>query len=144
MKKTFAVLIIVFLFTACSVGRDAPGAPNPSDTPSLTINELADLILESAEFPAMITSAEQNETQEIITIQQALSVHLIEVVLITPATEEAINFLQERQRELKEQLAFYPAQILSAEASVVGAVHNIAYLICHEDAAEIEKIINNP
>jgi hypothetical protein len=138
MKK-LSLILVIFLFCSCSVGRDAPGAPK---NPDIDINELADLILESAEFPAMITFTENSETEERIIIQQALSVHLIEVILIKPATEEATEFLKARQKELREQLAFYPAQILSAEASVVGIIHDIAYLICHENAAEIERIIN--
>jgi hypothetical protein len=133
MKKLNFILIII-LFCSCAVSTEPEV--------EIAVSELADLILESAEFPAMITSSEQSEAEETIHIQQALSVHLIEVILIKPATEEAVLFLKERQRELREQLAFYPAQILSAEASVVGIIHNIAYLICHEDAAEIERIIN--
>jgi hypothetical protein len=135
MKKL--IIIIALVFGACAVPLEEPV---PIE---INIKELAGLILESAEFPAMITSTEQNGTEEIIHIQQALSVHLIEIILITPATDEAVEFLKTRQKELREQLAFYPAQILSAEASVVGILHNIAYLICHEEAAEIEKTIKS-
>jgi len=153
MKKL--VLIFALFLCSCAVGDDARIVPQIPDAPLLDINELADLILESAEFPAMITYTEQSDIEiflpgidfsgieEIILIQQALSVHLIEVVLIKPATGEAADFLRERQKTLREQLAFYPAQVLSAEASVVGNVHNIAFLICHEQAAEIENKLFN-
>jgi hypothetical protein len=135
MKKL--IIIIALVLGACAAPHEAP-API-----EININDLADLILESAEFPAMITSTEENGTEKIIRIQQALSVHLVEIILITPATDEAAEFLRARQKELREQLAFYPAQILSAEASVTGTLHNIAYLICHEEAAEIERIIKS-
>ncbi|MDR2559886.1 MAG: hypothetical protein LBC86_10175 [Oscillospiraceae bacterium] len=141
--RIFVIILIIIL--SCSCTR------SPEPEIETTISCLADLILESAEFPAMITLTEPsdieallpdinfNEIEEIVLIQQALSVHLTEVILIKPASPEVMSVLLERQKILKEQLAFYPAQVLSAEASVIGTFHNIAYLICHEDAEKISR-----
>ncbi|MCL2697047.1 MAG: hypothetical protein FWE74_03070 [Oscillospiraceae bacterium] len=145
MKKLPAFLAAVFLFCSCAGLQEAEV--------EITVDELADLILGSVEFPAMITYTGQSEIEaflpgadfgaidEIVFIQQALTVHLIEIVLIKPATREVMDLLLERQNVLKEQLAFYPAQQAAAASSVVSSYNGIAYLICHEEAALIEEII---
>jgi len=159
VKKLVFIILAVVLY-ACNVGCGAPDAPQ-DDTPDvtrepLTLAEITETIMESADFPAMITYTEQSDIEmllpninfddieEIVLIQQAMTVHLIEVIVIKPAdgkAREVLDFLRERQKTLKEQLAFYPAQVLSAEASVIESWGGIIFLICHEEAKEIRNTV---
>ena len=156
MKRVVLILIFSICLCACEREKTIERCDFPAILPNVT--ELADTILEKVNFPAMITYTEQSDIEailpdinfddieEIVLIQQAMTVHLIELIIIRPAfakTNDAVNFLQERQKVLREQLAFYPAQVLSAEASIVGRTEAFAYLICHEDAAEIEILLLN-
>ncbi|MCL2020239.1 MAG: DUF4358 domain-containing protein [Oscillospiraceae bacterium] len=126
-----------------------------AETVSLTAGELALAVRE--DFPmAMIEHTEIeaieiflpgvnfDDIDEISLWQQAMTVHLVEIIIIKPAQDkmdEVMDFLLERQKNLKEQLAFYPAQITAAEASVVGNLYDVAYLICQEDAKASEATL---
>ena len=46
--------------------------------------------------------------------------------------------LKNRKESLINDFAFYPEQVESAEATVVGSLKNVCYLICHKDADTAE------
>ncbi|MBR5091842.1 MAG: DUF4358 domain-containing protein, partial [Ruminiclostridium sp.] len=73
---------------------------------------------------------------------QMLSTDLFELTVIR-ASEENLDAVKEmlgtRLTYLKEQAAYYPAQVAAAEAGVTGEINGVCYLICSEKAADLEK-----
>jgi hypothetical protein len=150
IKRILIILLVFALlagFASCGV-RTTPPSQH-------TVNELAEVIINSIEFPALwehteqadielFTSADFADIEEIACFQQAVTVHLAEVLVIKPKEsrmDAVMDFLRRRQAKLKDELAFYPAQLSAAEAMVVGNSHGFAYLICHDDAQEAEKVL---
>ena len=155
MKKFILIILTAFiLLSLCACSKKAPEA-EPEKIITLSTKELADAVLESVSFPAMTEHVSQSDIEtftgadfayieEITCFQQALTVHLLEVIIIKPKDgemEAVMDFLETRQKKLKEELAFYPSQLTSAEAMVIGNKYNIAYLICHDDAAVAEQTL---
>jgi hypothetical protein len=152
LKNVKVLLFSLIFITACG--------GNTEKYINLSTSELAAEILPFFEMP-MTEHTEQNHieifsgidfelAEEITLFQQALTVHLAEIIIVKPKDnqmDEIMDTLQSRQQMLREQLALYPLQTAAAEAMVVGKIHNVAYLICHENAAEAEtallKFINN-
>lgn len=153
MNKTAFVFIIFALvlgFAACS----SDNAPKPP--PSVSTAELAELVRETVTFPAMVEhTGEDIETfiglklgyaEEITVFQQALTMHLVEIIIVRPeegSMSNIMQFLQDRQAHLKEISALYPMQQAAVEAMVVGSKSGFAYLICHEDAPAAEKALSD-
>lgn len=148
-RKAIAVIITLTL----------AGCNNSVKVASLSTDELAAEVAGFFEM-ALVQHTEQShieafigadfdDIEEITLIQQALTVHLAEIIIIKPKEnrmDSVMEFLRARRTVLREQLAFYPLQTAAAEAMVVGSRHNVAYLICHEDAdvaeAALLKLIN--
>ncbi|MCL2107719.1 MAG: hypothetical protein FWH20_00040 [Oscillospiraceae bacterium] len=129
---------------------------NPDNPQSFTAAELAQIILESVDFPVMTRHETQDDIEvfvpgidfeaiaEIACYQQALTVHLAEIIVIRPQPGELnaiMDFLRTRQSKLKDELAFYPLQQTAADAMKVGNKNGYAYLICHENAPTAEKVL---
>lgn len=73
---------------------------------------------------------------------QMISTDLFEFTLIRAQSRNGnlINqMLEKRRDDLREKAAFYPQQVAAAEATVVGSINDVYYLICSEKAADIEK-----
>ena len=165
MKKIVSFLTVLTLFitlSGCSSindskennnGTASASASDPeNDVPQKTAAELADIVLNSVEFPqtVKVTDTEQIEAigvdlsliEEITVIQQMLSVDVVEIVIARVKDEkvgDVVASLQKRKESLIHDFAFYPGQVESTEATVVGSKGDIAYLICHKDADTAEK-----
>jgi len=146
LRRISCVLICLAFLSGCT-------RQNSRDI-ELSTDELAAVVLPYFEMamtghtePAHIeafTGIDIIITEEITLYQQALTVHLAEIIIIKPAEGmdgEVIDFLNARRLLLREQLAAYPLQSAAAEGMVVGSVHNVAYLICHEDAPQAEAAL---
>ena len=168
MKKIIALLLImsVMLSTACSskntssedvsaeISSNASSVAEESTTDTdISTDMLCEAVLNSVEFPAMSKTeiAEMLEMimdfskygiEEYTVYQQAMSVHLCEIIIIrTNDVNATIGALEERKDVLINQLAFYPEQLESAKNTVVGSKNNICYLITHTDAKTAEKAL---
>ena len=167
MKKVVSFLAALTLFitlSGCSSNNDsnennngtasasASVSESENNVPQKTAAELADIVLNSVEFPqtVKVTDTEQIEaigvdlslTEEIAVVQQMLSVDVVEIVIAKVKDGKAgdvVASLQKRKESLIHDFAFYPGQVESAEATVVGNKGDIAYLICHKDADTAEK-----
>ena len=170
MKKIIALLLLsaVVLCTACSsdgnnsvnssqnnssVTESVPDSSVSAENNNLSTDELCDIVLNSIEFPAM-SKTEMTEMLEMImdfskygieeytVYQQAMSVHLCEIIVIrTSDVKATTEALEKRKDVLINQLAFYPEQQESAKNTVVGSKNNICYLITHTDAKNAEKAL---
>lgn len=144
-----AVLYLIFL-TGCS---SAESSPIQESTAQYSCKELADTVLNSVEFPGMMEVTESAMLDSIIDFsdygitdycvyQQMMSVHLCEIIIVrSNDTEAVLKALNDRKDKLINQLAFYPEQQDSANATVVGKKGSVCYLIAHTDAAEAEKAL---
>lgn len=163
MKKVISFLTALALLlslSGCSSNNDNKETDNGTASaseaevvkPQKTAAELADIVLNSVEFPQTInvTDTEQIEaigidlslTEDIAVIQQMLSVDVVEIVIVKAkdgSVSDIVASLQKRKESLIHDFAFYPGQVESAEATVVGSKGDIAYLICHKDADTAEK-----
>lgn len=153
MKKILAIAIAFMLFlflTGCSSDTKEP---NDSATQK-TAAELADVVLNSVEFPQTVNVTDKDIikdmgidlslTDDYAVIQQMLSVHVVEIIILKVKDgnmEQVIESLQNRKDSLINDFAFYPGQVESAEATVVGKKGNVAYLICHTYADTAEKTL---
>jgi|GEM_PF-2446606 len=156
-KPTLFILLfaLILILNSCTKQPAQEQERTQEETVSVTLStrELADEVLASISFPAMTEHTSQTDIEtfigisfdnieEITCLQQALTVHLVEVIIIKPKDgkmDDVMDFLHGRQEKLKEDLAFYPAQLTAAEAMIVGNRHNVAYLICHDDAPIAEQ-----
>lgn len=85
-----------------------------------------------------------NLFDEYSVVQQMMSVHLIEIVVVKPAEgkmSDALEMLEKRKKTLKENAAFYEAQKQAADATVVGSKDGYAYLICDVSADKAEEAL---
>ena len=156
MKKSIMLLLLVVLlaFGACRNAKQQE-PENPPHFP--TVRELADVVLASVSFPATIEHTKQedielffgfdlfDEASQYIFIQQAMSVHLVELIIIKPShdgdTKLIMDYLNARRDKLMNDVAFYPNQHEAADASVAGFKEGYYYLICHEDAKIAEAVL---
>ena len=170
MKKIIALLLLsaIVLCTACSndgnnsvnssqsnssVTESSPDSSVSSDNNNLSTDELCNVVLNSIEFPAtskieiaemleMIMDFSKYGIEEYTVYQQAMSVHLCEVIVIrTSDVKATTEALKQRKDVLINQLAFYPEQQESAKNTVVGSKNDICYLITHKDAETAEKAL---
>lgn len=165
MKKVISFLTALALLlslSGCSSNNDNKendnGTASASESeaeavkPQKTAAELADIVLNSVKFPQTVnvTDNEQIEaigidlslTEDLAVIQQMLSVDVVEIVIVKVkdgSVGDVVASLQKRKESLIHDFAFYPGQVESAEATVVGSKGDIAYLICHKDADTAEK-----
>lgn len=119
-----------------------------------TANDLAQAVLNSVQFPQLVEVTDKDIisdmgidlslAEDYSVYQQMLSVDVSEVIILK-AKEGKINEvteqLEKRKKALINDFANYPGQVASAEATVTGSKNNIAYLICHVDAAEAEEAL---
>ena len=146
MKKLLIISMIILCLTAC-FGDAAPPV-------SYSTAELAEAVKESVDFPVMVEHTGEDieifvgfklgYAEEITVFQQALTVHLVEIIVVKPeagSMDNVMRFLQQRQASLRETAALYPLQQAAIEASVVGSKGGIAYFICHENAPAAEAAL---
>lgn len=146
MKRIAVILTILFIMTAagCSGGG--------SEKSEKTAAELLDTVLNSVEFPPTVLLTDEERigdmgidiayAEEYAIAQQMLSVDVVEVIVIKAKegkVSELVTALEKRRDSLINDFAFYPEQLESAEATVVGSCKDVCYLICHTDADEAEK-----
>ena len=75
---------------------------------------------------------------------QLVSADLFELTVIKASEENSeavMAMLDERLRYIKEQAAFYPAQVATAEAALNGHTGDHYYLICSDKSKELEKLV---
>lgn len=73
---------------------------------------------------------------------QMISTDLFEFTLIRAQSRNGnliTQMLEKRRDDLREKAAFYPQQVAAADATIVGSINDVYYLICSEKAEEIEK-----
>ncbi len=163
MKKVISfltALAILLTVSGCSSNSDGKESDNGTASsseaeavkPQKTAAELTDIVLHSVTFPQTVnvTDIELIEAMKIdlslaedyAVVQQMLSVDVVEIVIIKVkdgSIADVVSSLQKRKESLIHDFAFYPGQVESAEATVVGNKGDIAYLICHKDADTAEK-----
>ena len=156
------VLLSSFLLCSCSQGSQLQSSVSPAGSTSVSqadnssesefsCKELAELVLNSIEFPDMQEVTDSAMLENIMDFsaygitdyyvyQQMMSVHLNEIIILKSSDpESALIALEERRDMLINQLSFYPEQQESAKATVTGRKDNICYLIAHKEADEAEK-----
>ncbi len=123
----------------------------------ITCAELASKVFDSgtAEFPPHMEVTDEVMISDVMGYDKSLvtdssinvqlvSADLFELTLFRVSGENGeavLNMLNERKDYLQKQAAFYPAQVEAAEATVVSHTDDIYYLICHKDAAKIQKAL---
>ena len=73
---------------------------------------------------------------------QLISTDLFEFTVIRAAKEniDAVKLmLDKRLNYLREQAAYYPSQVAAADAALTGEINGYCYLICCENAADLQK-----
>ena len=73
---------------------------------------------------------------------QLISTDLFELTLIRAQSRNGdliTEMLEKRRDDLRDKAAYYPQQVAAADATVVGSINDVYYLICSEKAADIEK-----
>lgn len=148
MKKHLLILIILplLLFSACS---NTQGEESTTDK---TAAQLMEMVMNAVQFPQMIDLNDNERIEEMgidLTVtedyaikQQMLSVDVCEVIIIKTSSEnmeKVLEVLNSRKDSLINDFAYYPEQVQSANATVVGSKKDIAYLICHTEAAKAEE-----
>lgn len=143
LKKLTAILFILFIAASCS------SRPVKSDK---NAKELMDAVLGAVEFPPTVVIDDEKRIadmgidvslcEEYSIVGQMLSVDLVEVIIIKAKDgvgEKLKAALEKRKEGLIKDFAFYPNQLKSAEATTVGSVKNVYYLICHAEASKSEE-----
>ncbi len=142
----FMSIVLAFTITACF---SESGSVNKTDK---TASELLDTVINSIEFPPTIEVTDESAFEEMgidlsftedhAAVKQMLSVDVVEVIILKVKDGEAetvLEQLKKRKDSLINDFAFYPEQVESANATVVGTEGNVAYLICHVDAEKAEE-----
>lgn len=150
LKKILSVLLSAAMLL--SVSGCSSDKANANEKTQRTAAELADTALKAVEFPQTVevTDTEMigimgidlSLAEDYSVYQQMLSVDVVEVVILKVkdgSMDTVVSSLQHRKESLINDFAVYPGQVESAEATVVGSKKDIAYLICHKDAADAEK-----
>ena len=73
---------------------------------------------------------------------QMISTDLFEFTLIRAQSRNGnliTQMLEKRRDDLREKAAFYPQQVAAADATIVGSINDVYYLVCSENAEDIEK-----
>lgn len=171
-KRLLAVTAAAVMLTLSACNYDKPSGDGESTTTASSEQEqttepveevgenretarLANVILGSVEFPQTVEITDEaqisdgigldlDKIDEYCVLQQMMSVHLVEVIVVKPAPGEmdnVINELNERKKDLLDTYAFYPNQVASAENTVVGRKGDYAYLICHEESEKAEEAL---
>ena len=146
MRKVLILLMAVLTAAA------AAGCSGNADKTDKTAGELMEVVLNSIQFPQTVELDNEDRitdelgidlsmVEEYAIVQQMLSVDVSEVIVLIAkdgAVSELESVLEDRKESLINDFAYYPNQVASAEATEVGSMKNVVYLICHEEAAEAE------
>lgn len=84
------------------------------------------------------------DAEEYSIVTHLISAHLVEITIIKVKDgkmDAVMEMLNKRKDDLLNNVAFYPAQIEAAEATVVGNKNGYAYLICDKGAAQAEAAL---
>lgn len=152
MRKiaVFLTAVLTVIFVMASAGCSSESAEKTVKT----AEELMETVLGSVEFPPTVelTDEERIEdmgidlsaAEEYAIAQQMLSVDVVEVIIIKAKDgkiSDTVAALEKRKESLINDFAFYPEQVASAEATVVGSCKDVCYLICHIDAGTAEQTL---
>ena len=144
--------------TAAAVSESgASASAEPLEKYVITCDELAERVFNggSVEFPRHMKVTDEVMISDVMGYDtslatdssiyaQLVSADLFELSLLRVPEdngEAVLKMLNERKDYLKEQAAFYPAQVEAANATIVSHTGDIYFLICHKDAAKIEKAL---
>ena len=138
-------------------------APTEDETPSegesageTETQRLANVVLNSGvEFPATMfvddpdmvkdmLGYDMADAEEYSIVTHLMSAHLVEITVIKVKDgkmDAVMEMLNKRKDDLLNNVAFYPAQVEAAEATVVGNKNGYAYLICDKEAATAEAAL---
>lgn len=149
MRKLLIILAAALLIfaSACTAA--------PSDRTDKSAGDILSAVLNSVQFPQTVDLDDESRITEELGIdlslvddyaivQQMLSVDVSEVIILVAkdgAGSQLQAALEARKDSLINDFAFYPNQVASAEATEVGTVKNVVYLICHEEAAIAEQAL---
>ena len=84
------------------------------------------------------------DAEEYSIVTHLMSAHLVEITVIKVKDgkmDGVMEMLNKRKDDLLNNVAFYPAQVEAAEATVVGNKNGYAYLICDANAAQAETAL---
>lgn len=143
MRRFLAILAAGLLVFAAGCAGGSSGRTDKS------ADDLLSVVLNSVQFPQTLELDDESRiTDELgidlslvddyAIVQQMLSVDVSEVVILIAkdgAADRLQDALEARKQSLINDFAFYPNQVAAAEATEVGSVKNVVFLICHEEAA---------
>lgn len=149
LNKFITVLLILFTFILSSCSGKIQN--------NYTAREIAEAVLENAEFPKMTELSDKedlikyidfnfNYAEDMCFFWQTISVELAEVLIIIPKKgmeQEALDFANSRRDKIMNDTAFYPSQEKAADASVSGVIGNVVYFICGNEAKLAEDFLIN-
>lgn len=139
-----------------STTESAKDESENTDASDVNLEELAQIITQSGEWPSMYapedtefedyfgTSKTDERFGEIYGTFCPMSAILTEVILIKPVggrEQDAQDFLDERKALLIEKYAYYPSDKELAENAKVGSANGIYYLICAQSAESAEAAL---
>ena len=140
MKKLLLMLLAtVMLLNACT-----------SDEPSATPEEIAQHLLQTGLLPDMKDIAENrlanhnvnpDDAVSFAALEAEVTIYFVQLIIIR-AESGKVNQVRDSMREHQTKLkdaTFYPQGAEAAASSIVGTKGSIVYLICHQDAKNIEK-----
>lgn len=145
--------------TGSDVSGNESGNSNESGTSGEYADEahrLADVVQNAVEFPAMGEVTDPEDIQNIFGIntdlcveyafiQNLMSVHLNEIIVLLPAAEcedELLEQLTKRFEYIRNEAAFYPDQEVSAAGAVMGTTENgYLYIIVHENGSDAQEAL---
>lgn len=149
MRKLSIILAATMLiFTAAC-------APSTTDKTDKSAGVLLSVVLNSVQFPQTVNVDDENIitdelgidlslVEDYAIVRQMLSVDVSEVIILIArdgANDQLQTALEARKQSLINDFAFYPNQVAAAEATEVGTVWNVVYLICHEEAATAKQAL---
>ena len=144
MRNVLALMAAALLVFVSGCSGEAA-----SDRTDKEAGELLLTVLNSVQFPQTVEVTDEDRisseigidlslVEDYAIVQQMLSVDVSEVIILIArdgAAEELEGVLEKRKESLINDFAFYPNQVAAAEATEVGKVKNVVFLICHEEAA---------
>ena len=142
MKKTIALLIaLTLVLTACESNRLYASPQEIYDYIEASAEPKLPLMLDIAEGRLPDYKVNIEDVKSFVAKEAAISAVFVQLIIIEAQkgkVNDVYNAMLEHQSKLKEA-AFYPQAQKAAANSIAGVEGDLVYLICYEDAKNIEN-----